>query len=70
MGKNIPNNYDVVGTAPPSADSGYGFEENPGIKPPTSIPNTPGENATNSTEPRRVSKGVVKKSKPDVYMPA
>ena len=68
MPKKISNSFDVVGSPPPKGDQdGYGFEENPGIQPPSSSPETPGDIATNSTEPLRTNKGVPKKSKANVY---
>lgn len=56
----IPKDFDVEGKAPPKCESGTSYMDNPGVKPYESpIPDTPGENATNSTEPESMSKSQV-----------
>ena len=58
----------MVNAMPPKGDKdGYGFQEYPGLMPPMSIKETPGERATNSTEPMNTNKGVPMKGKPNAY---
>jgi hypothetical protein len=64
----IATDFDVVNKAAPSASSGTGFQENPGIQPfEKAIPETPGEKAVNSTEPDMISKGQPFKTKGSGY---
>ena len=54
MGKRtVAKDFDVVNSPPPM--DGSNFTENPGIEPRTSIPEDPGEKASNDTGPVRTS---------------
>jgi len=50
MGSDISKNTDVL-NGPIPLSKGYNPTENPGIMPPSSISETPGERATNKTAP-------------------